>query len=121
MKPNRSPSALALIVGAGLLLAVTARATGTPPAPATAAPAAFDLAHAKATYPLTTCVVSGEKLEGDMGGPIDYLHKEVGQPDRLVRFCCKACLKDFKKAPAKYLKQIDDAATSKTGPVGPKN
>ena len=65
-------------------------------------------------YPLTTCVVSGDKLEdGDMGPPIDYIHKEEGKPDRVVRLCCKACIKTFKKDPAKYLKQIDDAAAAK--------
>lgn len=70
--------------------------------------------EAKAVYPLSTCVVSDEKLEGgDMGGPIDFIHKEEGKPDRLVRFCCKSCIKDFKKAPAKYLKMIDDAAAAK--------
>jgi hypothetical protein len=66
---------------------------------------------AKSTYPLTTCVVSDDKLEGgDMGGPVDYIHKEAGKPDRLVRFCCKDCIKDFKKDPAKYLKKLDEAA-----------
>jgi hypothetical protein len=71
--------------------------------------------QSEAAYPLTTCVVSGDKLEdGDMGPPVDYIHKEAGQPDRLVRLCCKGCLKSFKKAPAKYLKMIDAAAAAKT-------
>ncbi len=68
---------------------------------------------ATAAYPLDTCVVSGEKL-GEMGAPIDYIHKEAGKPDRLVRFCCKMCIPKFKKDPAKYLKLIDEAATTKT-------
>ena len=55
-------------------------------------------------YPLTTCVVSGEKL-GSMGKPFVYDHE-----GREVRFCCKNCVKDFKKEPAKYLKQLDDPA-----------
>ena len=54
-------------------------------------------------YPLTTCVVSGEKL-GEMGAP--FVHKHNG---REVRFCCKGCLKDFNKDPQKYLKAITDA------------
>ena len=70
-------------------------------------------ADAKAAYPLTTCVVSGDELGGDMGEPVDYIHKEDGKPDRLVRFCCKPCIKDFKKDPAKYLKAIDDAMAAK--------
>jgi hypothetical protein len=77
-------------------------------------PAAFDLAKAKAAYPIDTCVVSGEKLEGgDMGGAIDYVYKEPGKPDRLVRLCCKACLRDFRKDPKAFLKKIDDAAAAK--------
>jgi hypothetical protein len=70
-------------------------------------------ATAATDYPLTTCVVSGDKLDGDMGAPFDYIYKQDGKPDRLVRFCCKNCLKDFKKDPAKYLKMIDDAAAAK--------
>jgi hypothetical protein len=57
-------------------------------------------------YPLNTCVVSGEKLGGDMGKP--YVFVEQGQE---VKLCCKSCLKDFKKDPAKYLKQIAEAKT----------
>ena len=80
------------------------------PAPAENDQAAW-LAKAKAAYPLQTCVVSGDKLEvTSMGAPVDYIHKEAGKADRLVRFCCKDCVKDFKKDPAKYLKKIDDAA-----------
>ena len=66
----------------------------------------------KATYPLDTCVVSGEKL-GEMGKPVDYIHKEEGKPDRLVRLCCKMCIPKFKKDPAKYLKILDEAAARK--------
>jgi hypothetical protein len=74
---------------------------------------------AAATYPLTTCVVSGDALEGgDMGGPVDYIHKETGKPDRLVRFCCSGCIKKFKKDPAKYLAKLD-AAAAKAEPAAP--
>jgi YHS domain-containing protein len=59
------------------------------------------------TYPLTTCVVSGEKL-GEMGDPFIFQHE-----GREVRFCCKDCKKDFLKEPATYLKMIDDAAAAK--------
>ena len=61
-------------------------------------------ADKKDGYPLTTCVVSGEKLGGEMGKPFIYTHE-----GREVRLCCKGCLKDFKKDPAKYLKKLDDA------------
>ena len=55
-------------------------------------------------YPLKTCVVSGEKL-GEMGKPVVYVHE-----GREIKFCCKDCIKDFKKDPAKYMKKLDEAA-----------
>jgi hypothetical protein len=58
-------------------------------------------------YPLSTCVVSGEKL-GTMGKP--FVHKFEG---REVQFCCKACLKDFNKDAPKFLKKLDAAAKAK--------
>src|ERR1700756_1213441 len=54
-------------------------------------------------YTLKTCVVSGEKL-GEMGKPVSYIYE-----GREVKFCCKDCIKDFKKDPAKYVKKIDEA------------
>ena len=59
-------------------------------------------------YPLATCVVSGEKLGGDMGIPLDYVYN-----NRLVRFCCPSCLKDFQKDPQKYLQKLDKAVIDK--------
>ena len=60
-------------------------------------------ADAKAVkpYPLKTCLVSDEKLDGDMGKP--YVFVEKGQE---IKLCCKSCLKDYQKEPAKYLKKI---------------
>lgn len=66
------------------------------------------VAAEKADYPLQVCAVSGEEL-GSMGEPFDYIHKEEGKPDRLVRMCCDGCVKKFKKDPAKYLARIDAA------------
>ena len=107
--------AATLLVSAAPLLS----AADTPqPAAKTTAIAATDPAttpseaSAEEGYPLTTCVVSGQPLEGGMGGPVDYIHKAPGQPDRLVRFCCKACIAEFKKDPAKYLAKIDAAAAA---------
>ncbi|HVU15461.1 MAG TPA: hypothetical protein VHD32_00940 [Candidatus Didemnitutus sp.] len=72
------------------------------------------LAKARADYPLTSCVVSGDKFDGgEMGKQMDFVYKQEGKPDRLVRMCCKDCIKDFRKDPAKYLKGIDDAAAAK--------
>ena len=48
-----------------------------------------------------------------MGPPQDYVYRQEGKPDRLVRLCCNHCVRDFKKDPAKYLKMIDDAAAAK--------
>ena len=56
-------------------------------------------------YPLKTCVVSDEEIgkDADMK-PHVFTYK--GQE---VKLCCKSCLKDFNKEPAKYMKKIEDA------------
>ncbi len=56
-----------------------------------------------ASYPMTTCPVSGEAL-GSMGGPVDYV-----SDNRLVRFCCKGCRRFFKKDPSPFLAKLDAA------------
>ena len=50
---------------------------------------------------LTTCPVSGEKLDGDMGKPLVFTYK-----DQEVKLCCKSCKKDFDKDPQKYIDKI---------------
>ena len=60
-----------------------------------------------APYPLDTCVVSDEKL-GEHGQPYVFQHE-----GREIRLCCKICLKDFQKEPAKYLKKLDESAKKK--------
>jgi len=72
------------------------------------------LAKAKAEYPTDTCVVSQDKLGAEMGPSQDYIYREKEKPDRLVRFCCKDCRKDFNDDPAKYLGKIDEAAAGKS-------
>ena len=75
------------------------------------------LAKAKADYPLVACPVSEEKFtDGEMGPPQDFVYRQEGMPDRLVRLCCKNCIRDFKKDPSKYLRAIDaaDAAKAKS-------
>jgi YHS domain-containing protein len=54
-------------------------------------------------YPLKTCIVSDEKL-GEMGDAYVFTHE-----GREIKLCCKSCLKDFKKDPAKYIKKIEEA------------
>jgi len=53
-------------------------------------------------YPLTTCIVSGEALESDaaVGAVVE---------GREYQFCCKSCVKDFKKDTAKFSKKLDEA------------
>jgi hypothetical protein len=54
-------------------------------------------------YVLKTCVISGDKL-GEMGKPFVFTND-----NREIKLCCKSCLKDFKKEPAKYVKKIEEA------------
>ena len=56
------------------------------------------------TYPAKTCPVSGEEL-GSMGEPVEVLYGT-----RLVRFCCKSCLKGFDKDPAGVVAKLDAAS-----------
>ena len=86
-------AALALLTGAPLL--VNAADTN--------APAASAKADVK-PYPLKTCIVSGDKFDGDMGKPVTLIYK--GQE---MKFCCKDCVKDFKKDPEKWIKKLDEA------------
>jgi hypothetical protein len=50
---------------------------------------------------LTTCPVSGDKLDSDMGAPFVFTYK-----DQEVKLCCKSCKKDFDKDPEKYMAKI---------------
>jgi len=78
-----------------------------------AAESADAQAKARAAYPTPLCVVSGEHLEG--GKIVEYVYKQPGKPDRLVRLCCHKCEARFKANPAKYLEKLDAAAAAKAG------
>ena len=54
-------------------------------------------------YTLKTCVVTDEKL-GEMGDAYAFVYE-----GREIKLCCKSCLKEFKKEPAKYIKKIETA------------
>ncbi len=56
-------------------------------------------------FPLSTCIVSDEKLGGDMGEPFVFTYE-----GREMKLCCKSCEKDFKKDKAKFVKKFDEAA-----------
>jgi YHS domain-containing protein len=89
-----------------LLLALSLPLAAQEKAPAPAADAAADaklIAQQLPSYPLTSCPVSHEGLDA-MGKPLDLVHD-----GRLVRLCCKGCVKEFKKDPAPVLKAIDEA------------
>lgn len=51
-----------------------------------------------ASYPLKVCFVSDDKLDD----PVDTLYG-----DRLLRFCCKGCVRSFNKNPSKFLPKLD--------------
>ncbi len=62
----------------------------------------------KESYPLDFCIVSGDKLGGDMGKTIDVT---IG--NRLYRVCCKGCIKSLHETPLKYQSMLDDALAGK--------
>jgi hypothetical protein len=55
----------------------------------------------KATYPLHTCVISGEELDEDAA--------DVVVNNRLVRTCCQKCAGKVKTEPESYLAKVDAA------------
>ncbi len=92
------------------LLALTALSTCL-----AAADAAADAAK---PYPLDTCIISGDKL-GSMGAPT-----VIVRSGREIKLCCKGCIKDFDKDPAKFLAKIEQAEKARpataaaTAPAG---
>jgi hypothetical protein len=61
------------------------------------------VAGVPASYPLKKCVVSGDAL-GEMGKPVEVTHDHTD-----VYLCCKACIKDFQKDPAKFTAMVKAA------------
>ena len=51
-------------------------------------------------YPLNKCLVTDEGF--DHGKPYTFVHE--GQE---IKLCCKDCLADFQKDPAKYLSKLN--------------
>ncbi|MBK7403466.1 MAG: hypothetical protein IPJ41_02235 [Phycisphaerales bacterium] len=59
----------------------------------------------KPYYPLTTCIISGESLTEDgEDSAVDLIYH-----NRLVRFCCRDCLKDFREDPEAAMAKLDAA------------
>jgi hypothetical protein len=67
------------------------------------------------TYPLKTCLVSGQGL-GGMGDPYVFTYQ-----GREIKLCCKGCLKQFNKEPASYLKKLDEAEKAAPGKQAPQH
>lgn len=83
-----------------LLSATGALAVDSVPAPAQpVAPAPLTKSENK-PYPLKTCIVSDEDL-GSMDGQTSIVYE-----GRIIKFCCKDCIPNFQKDPAKYLAKI---------------
>jgi hypothetical protein len=57
-------------------------------------------ATASKPYPLDKCIVTDEAFEH--GKPYVFVHE--GQE---IKLCCKDCLADFQKDPAKYLAKLN--------------
>ena len=68
-------------------------------------------------YPLTHCVVMEEdslvKPEGE-DQPVNLVYR-----NRLVRFCCDGCVKDFKDDPAEYIAKLDKAVVQQQEKIYP--
>lgn len=60
------------------------------------------------SYPLKVCIVSDEALGGEMGDPV-----YVNYNGQTYAFCCKPCIKDFKKDPKKFEKKLKKLASEK--------
>lgn len=70
-------------------------------------------AKAKAAYPTSLCIVSGEDLSNDPDEAYDFIYRETGKPDRLVSFCCEGCSQDFGMDTKRFLEKLDEAAARK--------
>ena len=62
------------------------------------------------SYPLDHCVISDEKLGGDMGKPILYVDRKS---NTLIELCCKSCLKKVQKDATEAVQKIDEARAAK--------
>jgi len=112
-EPSKTPAPAPTAKPSQMPAAKPAEAPAAKPAEAAApaAPAApgavmkLEKTTASASYPLKTCVVSGEEL-GD-----DRVAYKWG--DTEVQFCCPDCVKDFEKEPEKYLAKVRAATAAK--------
>jgi transposase-like protein len=66
------------------------------------------------SYPHMVCPVSGEEMGGEMGEPVNLV-----RDGRLIRVCCKGCIKKVDKDPATAIAAIDAAVKAEQGPSYP--
>ena len=72
-------------------------------------------------YPLDTCIISGEKLGGDMGPAIVFDYQDAAKGiNQEIKFCCPMCKPKFLANPDKYMKIIHEAE-AKAKAKGAKN
>jgi hypothetical protein len=58
-------------------------------------------------YPVSSCIVMPDDLLTDPRGPEAMEDKNVVIGNRLYRFCCKGCIRKFKKDPKTYAAVLD--------------
>ena len=71
-------------------------------------------------YPVTNCIVMPEDELADPRSPEAMEDKNVIIGNRLYRFCCKGCIRKFKKDPAKYIPKVDELIVADQMPRYPK-
>ncbi len=69
------------------------------------------IAAQRASYPLTTCPVSGEALDADAA--------EITIGERLVKLCCMGCAEKARAQPLKVFAKLDAASAPAKAPTPP--
>lgn len=87
---------------AALSLSILVSCKGDKSEETTSTESAVETTKVDDSYPLDTCVVSGEEL-GSMGDPVVIMHEGTE-----VRFCCDSCIPKFNKEPEKYLAKLKE-------------
>lgn len=113
-------TSLAAVAAAGLFFAAQLGATAQDKAAEAEAKPAVSAADQAVidtqlpSYPHMTCPVSGEEMGGEMGEPVNLV-----RDGRLIRVCCKGCIKKVDKDSAAIVAAIDAAVIAEQGPSYP--
>jgi hypothetical protein len=99
MNVLKSFAPLALLMGATTFAVFGCKSSNPAPSVAASPTAAPTSTAAVKPYPLTKCIVSDEALDSSKS----YTFVRDGQE---IKLCCKDCLADFDKDPAKYLAKL---------------